>query len=85
VATVSSGRRDIARLPLTVARAVITYVDHRLAENPHRLSEPLSGELPHLCSARNVGEYRILLRLSDQLAALWIIRVDHRVQSYRGR
>jgi mRNA interferase RelE/StbE len=77
-------RRDIARLPPKVALAVITYVNHRLAENPHRHTKPLSGELPHLGSARN-GDYRILFRLDDPLAALWIIRVDHRAHACRAR
>ena len=38
-------RRDIARLLPKVALAVNTYIGHRLAENPHRLSKRLSGEL----------------------------------------
>ena len=61
----------------------MTYVDHRLAENPARLSKPLSGELAHLRSGRN-GDYRVLFRLDDP-AVLWIMRVDHRAHAYRPR
>lgn len=82
--TVSSGPRRPATLLPTVALAVITYLDHRLAENPHGLSIPLSCERPHLCSAQN-GEYRILMRLQAQLGALWIIRIDHRAHAHRAR
>lgn len=74
----------MARLPPKVALAVMTYVDHRLAGNPHRLSKALSGELAHLRSARN-GDYRILFRLDDDRTVLWIIRVDHRAHAYRTR
>lgn len=78
-------RRDIARLLPKVTLTVITYVNHRrLAENPQRLTKPVSGELPHLRSARN-RDYRTPFRLDDQLAALWIIRVDHHAHAYRAR
>ena len=77
-------RRDIARLPPKVVLAVMTYIDNRLAENPYRLSRPLSAELAHLRGARN-GDYRVLFRLDDEHAILWIIRVDHRAHAYRPR
>ena len=72
----------MARLPSKVALAVLTYVDHRLAENPQRLSKPLSGELTHLRSARN-GDYRVLFRIDEEPAVVWIVRVDHRAHAYR--
>jgi mRNA interferase RelE/StbE len=77
-------RREMARLPPKVALAVMTYVDHRLAENPERLSKPLSGELAYLRSARN-GDYRLLFRLTDDPAVRWIAHVDHRAHAYRSR
>lgn len=77
-------RRDMARLPPKVALAVMTYVDHRQAENPHRLSKPLRGDLAQLRSARN-GDYRVLFRLTDDPAVLWIVHVDHRAHAYRPR
>ena len=77
----------MARLPPKVALAVMTYVDQRLAElaeNPHRLSTPLSGELTHTRSARN-GDYRVLFRVAQDPAVIWIVHVDHRAHAYRPR
>jgi mRNA interferase RelE/StbE len=77
-------QRDMARLPSRVALAVLVYVDERLAENPHRLSKPLAGELHGNRTARN-GDYRILLRVDDDPQIIWILRVDHRAHVYRSR
>ena len=74
----------MARLPPKVALAVMTYVDHRLGENPQRLSKPLSGELAHRRSARN-GDYRVLFRVAENPAVISIVHVDHRAHAYRPR
>jgi mRNA interferase RelE/StbE len=77
-------QRDMARLPARVADAILVFVDERLAENPTRLSKPLIGELAGKRSARN-GDYRVLIRLDNDLHAVWIVHVDHRAHSYRRR
>lgn len=74
----------MARLPPKVALAVMSYVDHRLAENPQRLSNPLAGELAHLRSARN-GDYRVLFRVAEDPAVLWVMHIEHRAHVYRRR
>ncbi|MCA0435870.1 MAG: type II toxin-antitoxin system RelE/ParE family toxin [Actinobacteria bacterium] len=75
-------RRDMARLPAKVALAVLTYVDHRLASNPLRLSKPLTGDLSHLRSARN-GDYRMLIEVTRNDPVVRIVHVDHRAHAYR--
>ena len=60
----------------------MTYVDHRLAEHPLRLSKQRSVDLADLRSARN-GDYRVLFRLDDDAATIWIVRIDHRAHAYR--
>ena len=72
----------MARLPATVAGAVLTYADERLARNPARLSKPLSGDLDGLRSARN-GDYRILRELDEDASTITVIQVDHRAHVYR--
>lgn len=74
----------MARLPPKVTLAVLAYVDHRLADNPQRLSKLLSGQLAGLHSARN-GDYRILFRVTDDPAVISIVHVDHRANAYRPR
>jgi mRNA interferase RelE/StbE len=74
----------MARLPATIAGAVLAYVDGRLAGDPRRLGKPLDGDLAGLVTARN-GDYRILLRVADDPAVIRIIHVDHRAHLYRPR
>jgi mRNA interferase RelE/StbE len=83
VAWTSPGRRDLIRLPPRIAAVVLTYVDLRLAENPHRLSKPLQGPLDGLRCARS-GDYRVLFRVDDERHRLLIIRIDHRAHVYRS-
>lgn len=74
----------MSRLPGKVAGAIMTFVDQRLASNPHRLSKPLGDDLSGLHSARN-GDYRVLLRIDDEPPVVWIVHVDHRSHAYRPR
>ncbi len=77
-------QRDMARLPSRAVMAILVYVDERLAENPHRLSKPLEGDLRGKRTARN-GDYRMLLRVDDNPRIVWILHVDHRAHVYRPR
>jgi mRNA-degrading endonuclease RelE of RelBE toxin-antitoxin system len=74
--------RDLGRLPPRIAGVILTYVDERLAENPHRLSKPLQGNLAELRSARS-GDYRVLFRIDEENRRLYVRRVDHRAHAYR--
>ena len=69
---------------MKVAAAVMTYVDERLAVNPHRLRKPLTDELSGMRTARN-GDYRILFEIDEGARALLMVRVDHRSRVYRSR
>lgn len=75
-------QRDMARLPARIAGVVITYVDARLALDPHRLSKPLQGTLEGLRSARS-GDYRVLFRIEESTTTMFIRAVDHRSHVYR--
>jgi mRNA interferase RelE/StbE len=78
----SPASRDLGRLPPRIAGVILTYVDERLAENPHRLSKPLQGTLEGLRSARS-GDYRVLFRMDEDEERLYIRRIDHRAHAYR--
>ena len=77
-------QRDMARLPARVAAAILVFVDERLAQNPMRISKPLTGELAGKRSARN-GDYRVLIWLDEDQHVVWILHVDHRAHVYRRR
>lgn len=80
----SSARRDLERLPAKVATAIIEFMTRALAENPARLSKPLTGELAMYRSARR-GDYRVLIRVDEDTRAVVVVRIDHRADVYRPR
>ena len=74
--------RDLARLPVKVAAAVVEFVTTVLPENPTRLTKPLTGDLENYRSARR-GDYRVLVRLDDEQHVVVLYRVAHRAHVYR--
>ena len=82
---ISAGaRRGLHRLPTKVAAAVIEFVTGPVAENPVRLSKPLTNELGACRSARR-GDYRVLIRIDESAHVVLIIRISHRADVYRTR
>ena len=79
-----SARRDLDRLPESVAAAVLEMIA-RLAVEPRRMGKPLRWELEGLWSARR-GTYRVIYRLREDDALVQVITIDHRADVYgRGR
>jgi len=79
-----SARRDLARLPERVLRAVLAFLDGPLAENPQGIGKPLVGELQGLHSARR-GSFRVLYEISDSEVLVLVVRIAHRAEAYRPR
>jgi mRNA interferase RelE/StbE len=77
-------RRDLECLPHKIATAVVEFVTGALADNPHRLSKPMRGDLAPYRSARR-GDYRVLLRIDEQRHAVLVVAVKHRAHAYRPR
>jgi len=77
-----SARRQLHRLPERVAVAIVEFITTVLADNPARLSKPLTGELEGLRSARR-GDYRVLLWIDEDASTVVIVRVAHRADVYR--
>ena len=78
-----AARRAIAeRLPETVAAAVIEFCDAALADNPHRVGKPLSGQLTGCHGARR-GTYRVVYRIDEASRTVHVLDIDHRSQIYR--
>ncbi|MCE3552000.1 type II toxin-antitoxin system RelE/ParE family toxin [Pseudonocardia sp. RS11V-5] len=80
----SEARRSLHRLPGKVAAAIIEFITGPLADNPARLSKPLTGELNDYRSARR-GDYRVLLRLDEAAHLVLVVRIAHRAHAYRPR
>lgn len=77
VEVTSPALRGFRRLPEKAATAIVEFVTGALAENPHRLSKPLTNELLGLRTARR-GDYRVLFTLDIEEHTLYIHRIEHR-------
>jgi mRNA interferase RelE/StbE len=74
-------RRQIDRLPISVAAAVMETLD-AIASNPRRLGKPPRFELEGYLSARR-GPYRIIYRIDDATRSITVVAVAHRADVYR--
>ncbi len=79
----SSARRDLDRLPESVAAAVLEFVFGALAARPHRVGKPLLGPLAGRHSARR-GQYRVVYEIDDPTQVVTILNVSHRPDTYRS-
>jgi mRNA interferase RelE/StbE len=70
-----SGRRDLGRLSVKVAPAMVEFISDPGAEDPQRLSKHLRGELAAYGSARR-GDYRALFRIDDDRRALVVVAIN---------
>jgi mRNA interferase RelE/StbE len=76
-------RRQIDRLPISIAAAVMETLD-TIASNPRRLGKPLRFGLEGYLSARR-GPYRIIYRIDDATRSITVVAVAHRADVYRPR
>lgn len=83
VRVTSPARRQIDRLPISVAAAVVATFD-AIASNPRRLGKPLRFDLDGYLSARR-GPYRIIYRTDDATRSITVVAVAHRSDVYRPR
>ena len=77
-----TARRDLQRLPESVATAVIELVYGALTDEPTRLGKPMQGQFVGLWVARR-GDYRVIFRPGER--GLEIITIAHRRDAYRPR
>jgi mRNA-degrading endonuclease RelE of RelBE toxin-antitoxin system len=82
VAWTPTARRRFARLPKSVAAAVLEFVYGALAENPRRVGMPLREPFEGSYSARR-GEYRVVYEIDDGRVVITLLTVDHRRDVYR--
>ena len=83
VLVMGPAHRQIDRLPISVAAAVIEMLG-AIASNPRRLGKPLRFELEGCFSARR-GPYRIVYRIDEENHTVSVLAVAHRADVYRTR
>ncbi|MFI5085005.1 MAG: type II toxin-antitoxin system RelE/ParE family toxin [Actinomycetales bacterium] len=80
----SPALKGFRRLPEKSAAAIVEFVTGALADNPRRLSKPLTNERLGLCTAQR-GNYRVLFSLDVEDHILYVHRIDHRADVYKPR
>jgi mRNA interferase RelE/StbE len=84
VEVTSPALKGFRRLPEKAAAAIVEFVTGLLADNPRRLSKPLTNELLGLRTARR-GDYRVLFTLDVEEHTLYVHRIEHRSDVYKPR
>ncbi|WP_155850139.1 type II toxin-antitoxin system RelE/ParE family toxin [Arthrobacter sp. Br18] len=84
VEVTSPALKGFRQLPKKAAAATVEFVTGALADNPRRLSKPLTNELQGLRTARR-GDYRVLFTLDVEERILYVHRIEHRSSVYKPR
>ena len=81
--------KDLRGLDRQVARRITLFLRHRLGamDDPRALGRPLKGTgrhpgVPPLWRYR-IGDWRILVRIEDEVLRVLVLRVAHRREVYR--
>lgn len=76
--------RALARVPESVAAAIVAFMLGPLLDDPARVGKPLQRELEGYRSARR-GAYRVVYRIEDERGLVVVVRIEHRADVYRHR
>lgn len=76
--------RALTRLEPKFADAVLRFLDGPLAENPLRVTKPLGAELEGQRSGYVGIAYRVVVRVDEEDRTVYVLRVAHRADVYRG-
>jgi mRNA-degrading endonuclease RelE of RelBE toxin-antitoxin system len=77
--------RALHRLPPKLAEAVLRFCAEPLAENPLRVTKPLSAELAGLRSGYVGVAYRVLVAIDEEARVVSVLRIGHRADIYGTR
>ena len=78
----ATAERSLARLPGTVASAIVEFMTGALLGAPRRVGHPLQRELVGLWAARR-GLYRVVYEIDDDERTVVVLLIDHRADVYR--
>jgi mRNA-degrading endonuclease RelE of RelBE toxin-antitoxin system len=78
----ASAERSLARLPESVAGAIVEFMTGALVGALRRVGHPLQRELAGLWAARR-GPYQVVYEIDDDEGTVMVLRIDHRADVYR--
>lgn len=74
--------KDLRHLPHEFKRRALDIIEQDLSADPH-LGKPLSGSFKGLLKFR-VGDYRIIYSIEKDRLTIFVLRIRHRKDVYRG-
>ncbi len=80
----ATAERSLARLPESVAGAIVEFMTGARIGAQRRVGHPLQRELVGLWAARR-GPYRVVYEIDDDKVTVIVLRIDHRADVYRRR
>ena len=81
----TAARAQLDRLDRQVAQRILDYVDAAVTvpENPRVRAEPLTGRRFRGLWRYQVGHYRVICDIRDEILVVVVVKVGHRSQVYR--
>ena len=78
-------RRQLDRLDETQSRRILAFLRTRVAEadDPRRLGGALIGSRYGELWRYRVGDYRVVVRIEDEVLRVLVVQVGHRREVYR--
>jgi mRNA interferase RelE/StbE len=77
--------KDLERLDKQVAHRILRFLRERVvpADNPRSLGKPLVGSTLGDFWRYRVGDYRIIVKIEDEMVRVVVVRVGSRKDVYR--
>lgn len=75
--------RSLRSVPPRVSEPLVAFIFGSLADEPRRRGKPLQRELEGRWAARR-GDYRVVCRLDEDTKTMYVLKIAHRADVYRG-
>ena len=82
---IPQAERDLAKLDKQAARRILRFLSERIAgsQNPRSMGMSLKGDKFQGLWRYRVGDYRIIVRIEDEVLRVLVVEVGHRREIYR--
>jgi mRNA interferase RelE/StbE len=81
-----AAERELDRLDPQIARRILKFLSERVAflDDPRSIGKPLKGPQFGEFWRYRVGDYRIIVRIEDNVLLILVLRVANRKNVYKG-
>jgi len=78
----AKARKDLKNLPLNVAQRIILSING-IREGPYAHVKKIRGAKRHSLYTHRVGEYRVIMDITEDSLLIMVIETGHRSKIYR--